>query len=165
MPRKPNHPPIACEFFVWRLIDRDGVFYADGRSAKHDLGKHSLGTRDREQAIAQLKKLDRQKAVELGLTEAVLTPVIDDISIADGWKFYLDFSGRSDVQGGVSPSTLKRYSAVRDKHVKFCARHGITSWNAFDANWIQKYGNWLSKQHAYRTEYFELTLLKSVMSW
>jgi integrase len=165
MPRKPLHTPFVCEFFTWRLFDRDGVFYADGRSGKHDLGKHSLGTRDREQAIAQLKNLDYQKAVELGFTDAVQTPTIDNISIAEGWKLYFDFSGRSDVQGGVSPGTLKRYRAVRDKHIKFCARHGIASWVTFDVNWIQKYGNWLSKHYAYRTEYFELTLLKTVVSW
>jgi integrase len=165
MPRKPICPPIACEFFTWHLRDRDGVYYVDGRSTKQDLGKHSLGTRNREEAIAQLKRLDLRKAVELGMTNALQTPAIDNVPVAEGWNIYLDFSGRSDVQGGVSPSTLKRYCAVRDKHVKFCARYAITSWNEFDLNWIQKYGNWLSRHFAYRTEYFELTLLKTVISW
>jgi integrase len=165
MPRKPINPPIACGFFVWRIIDRDGVFYADGRSTKHDLGKHSLGTRNFEQALVQLKKLDHRKAVELGLTDALQMPAIDNVPIAEGWKVYLGFSGRSDVQGGVSAGTLKRYRAVRDKHIKFCARRGITSWQEFDANSFQQYGNWLSKKYADRTEYLELTLLKTVISW
>ena len=30
---------------------------------------------------------------------------------------------------------------------------------------LERYGNWLSKDHADRTAYFELTLLKSVNSW
>src|SRR3954454_13648041 len=102
MPKKPTYPPIVCQYFTWRLIRRDGVFYADGRSANHDLGKHSLGTREREYAIDQLKKLDRQKAIDLGLADATLPPAIDSTSIADGWRLFLDFSGRSDVQGGVS---------------------------------------------------------------
>jgi len=165
MPRKATHPPIACEFFVWRLIDRNGVLYGDGCSAKYDLGKHSLGTRNREQAIARLKILDRQKAVELGLTDALPATTADSISIADGWKFFLDFSARSDVQGGASRPTIKRYSAVQDKHVKFCARRAIANWLDFDLNHLRAYGNWLSKKYAYRTEYFELTLIKSVMNW
>ena len=49
------------------MFQRDGVYYADGRSGKHKLGKHSLGTRDREEAIERLKVIDRKKAVELGL--------------------------------------------------------------------------------------------------
>src|SRR5436190_1525811 len=114
MARKTNAPPIACEFFTWRLFLRDGVYYADGRSSEHDLGKHSLGTRHREQAIAALKKLDFRKAVEFGLTDSVQALTIDSISITDGWNLYLDFSGRSDVQGGVSSGTLKRYRSVRD---------------------------------------------------
>jgi integrase len=69
------------------------------------------------------------------------------------------------VLGGVSPGTLKRYGAVRDKHIKFCGRHGITEWSRFDAQMLERYGNWLAKDHADRTSYFELTLLKSVNAW
>jgi integrase len=61
--------------------------------------------------------------------------------------------------------TVQRYSAVRDKHVKFCSRHGIAGWNDFDKRMIEKYGNWLGRQYADRTVHLEVTLLKSVNTW
>lgn len=165
MPRKPSHPPVVCQFFTWRLIRRDDVYYADGRGGKYKLGKHSLGTRNLATALAQLKLLDHQQAVELGLANASATTRVADISIPEGWKLFLDFSGRSSVQGGASPGSLKRYGAVRDKHVNFCARQGILSWQEFDVKCLEKYGNWLAKRFADRTQYLELTLLKSVNGW
>jgi hypothetical protein len=69
MPRKPTQPPIACEYFTWNLFQRDGVYYADARGGKHKLGTHSLGTRDRDEAIGRLKMLDLHKAIELGLAK------------------------------------------------------------------------------------------------
>ena len=71
MPKNQNKS-VSCRYFAWRLFRRDGVYYADGRGGKHDLGKHSLGTRDREKALETLHQLDEAKAVELGLAEAAV---------------------------------------------------------------------------------------------
>ena len=57
MARKPNRPPVVCEFFAWRLFQRDGVYYADGRTGKYNLGKHSL---------ARTHILERQPFAGLG---------------------------------------------------------------------------------------------------
>jgi integrase len=165
MPRKPNNQPIACEFFVWRLLTRDRVFYADGRTNTVNLGKHSLGTRDRDEALKNLRKLDLQKAIELGKAKAEKVVGSATISIADGWKLFLDFSTRSPILGGVSSSSYKRYRAVRDKHLEFCSKQGILAWNEFNKSSIEAYANQLSKEYADRTIYFELTLLKSVIHW
>jgi integrase len=165
MPHNPRRKPIACQFFTWRLLMRHGVFYADGRTNNINLGRHSLGTRDREQALENLRKLDLQKAIELG--KADTEKVVDDatVSIAEGWKLFLDFSKRSPVLGGVSSSSYKRYRAVRDKHLEFCSKRGILVWNEFNKSSIEAYANGLSKEFADRTIYFELTLLKSVNGW
>jgi integrase len=165
MPRKPNEPPIACEFFVWRLLKRDGVFYADSRGGKYNLGKHSLGTRDRDEALERLKQLDRIKAVELGLAKPKVEQPMTSTTIENGWIQYMEYSGRSAVLGGVSPATLKRYGAVRDKHVKFCQQNGISLWANFDASMLERYGNLVAKRFADRTVYLELTLLKGVNNW
>jgi integrase len=165
MPRKPKHQTISCEFFTWRIFTRDGVYYADGRGGKHDLGKHSLGTRDRDEALDRLKQLDRHKAIKLGLIDPKTTAATEPISITDGWKLYMEFSGRSPVLGGASQPTLQRYGAVRDKHIEFCRKNGIADWSSFDARMLERYGNWLSKDHADRTAYLELTLLKGVNAW
>ena len=68
MPRQPKERPIVCDFFIWRLWRRNGVYYADGRGRSHDLGKHSLGTRDRTEAMVRLRQLDLQMAADQGLT-------------------------------------------------------------------------------------------------
>ncbi len=165
MPRKPQNTPLVCEHFTWRLMVRSGVYYADGRGGKHDLGKHSLGTRDREEALDRLRQLDRQKAVQLGLAEAYPSVPTSNLSIAEGWKLFMDFSGRAQAMGGVAPNTLKRYKAVRDKHTEFCRKQGISSWAEFNKPQLEKYGNQLGKKYADRTVFLEITLLKSVTGW
>ena len=166
MPRKPNEPPIMCEFFVWRLFRRNGVLFADGRAnkCKTKLGKHSLGTRDREQALADLRKLDRQMAVDLGLIEPNADNTNEDLPIADGWALYMKNRGRPQVLGGVSAATLKRYQAVRDKHLRFCATHHLQTWSEIDKDNTESYGGWLDNKHyAERTIILELNTVCSVV--
>ena len=165
MPRKPKHPAIMCEHFPWRVFSRDGVFYADGRGSARNLGKHSLATKDHTEAMERLKALDYRMAVKLGLAKPKPPKPAMTVGIQEGWQAFLDHCGWSPVLGGVSPATLKRYRAVRDKHSKYCARHGVTSWDQLDRGSLVQYGNWLTKKHAHRTVYLELTLLKSLNQW
>jgi integrase len=166
MPRKPNRPPLVCEFFTWQLFKRHGVFYADGRSGRYRLGKHSLGTRDQEEALAKLRLLDRQQAVQLGLATPSTATTAMPLTLPEGWQRYLAHCGRAEVLGGASAGTLKRYRAVQAKHVAFCERHGVRSWAEVDKSSAEKYGNWLNaKGYAHRTVYLELTLLKSAQGW
>jgi integrase len=165
MPRKPSQPSIACPYFTWILFQRDGVYYADARSGKYKLGKHSLGTRNHNEAIERLKVLDLHMAIKLGLAKPEAVKSSETISVAIGWQAFMDYCGRSPVMGSVSAGTLKRYRTVCDKHNKFCDRHGIEFWDQFDKAALEKYGNWLHGKYAYRTAYFELTLLKSVNRW
>ena len=123
---------VSCRYFIWRLFRRDGVFYADGRGGKFKLGKHSLGTREREMALENLRRLDEAKAVELGLAEAASTAAASMPTIAEGWQLYFEHCEGNPVMGGASPATIKRYSAVRDKHLQFCRKHGIETWQQFD---------------------------------
>jgi integrase len=166
MARKPNRPPVVCEFFAWRLFQRDGVYYADGRTGKYNLGKHSLATRDYQKALSNLRIVDHQKAVELGLASPAVENAELPLGLAEGWELYLTHCGRGDVMGGASPGTLKRYRAVRDKHLVFCQKHGIRSWTEVNRDSVAKYGTQLTKdKYAYRTVYLELTLLKSAQGW
>jgi hypothetical protein len=48
------------------------VWYADGRRGEHNLGKHSLNTRNHDEALTNLRRLDRKKAIELDLATPVL---------------------------------------------------------------------------------------------
>ena len=155
---------IACRHFLWRLFRRDGVYYADGRGNAPNLGKHSLGTRDREEALANLRRLDHAKAVETGRAEPDEPAPASVLPVADGWRLFLEHCGRPPVLGGVSAGTLQRYRAVRDKHLAFCARHGIESWDAFGRPQLEAYGHALGTAVADRTVYFELTLVKTAIN-
>ena len=55
---------IQCPNFSWKLFQRDGVYYADGR--KHGKGKSSLGTRKRAKAIKAIFELDRIASQSVG---------------------------------------------------------------------------------------------------
>jgi len=48
MPARRKNELIQCEHFRWKLYRRKGVYCADGRSNRFDLGRHSLNTRDKE---------------------------------------------------------------------------------------------------------------------
>lgn len=165
MRKAKRKPPISCQHFSWRLFQRNGVWYADGRGGTHELGKHSLGTREKDQALDNLRRLDQHKAVELGIAEPA-SERDHQISIAEGWRFFLDHCDRPEVMGGVSDSTQKRYRAVRDKHVVFCDKYSLNYWENIGKKETQRYGKWLEKRgYADRSQYLELTLIKSVVKW
>jgi integrase len=157
---------ISCEHFVWCLFRRGDVWYADGRQNRPNLGKHSLATRDRDQALEQLRRLDLHKAVELGRAKQTSAETCREIPIQRGWELCLENCARPDVLGGVGASTSKRYRAAKDKHLLFCDQHGIGSWNVIDETSVTEYGKWLSrKSYADATIYLELTLIKQVVKW
>jgi integrase len=158
---------VAGQFFAWKLFRRDGVWYADGRQNAPNVGKHSLGTRDRETALRALNELDRRKAVEQGLARQAAGDGHAEVAIDEGWKMYLEeHAAAPDVLGGTGASTQARYRAVRDKHLKFCAASRTRTWNAVDKASVKAYGKWLRDQdYGDGTIYLELTLLKQVIGW
>jgi integrase len=86
--------------------------------------------------------------------------------VRDGWDLYLQHCQRPEVLRGVSKTSLKRYRAVRDKHVTFCDRLGINTWMAVSPTAAKDYASWLARKgYADRSIYLELTLLKSVILW
>lgn len=85
---------LACEHYEWRLFRRDGVYYADGRGNTPNLGKHSLGTRDREEALTKLRRLDLVKAIETGKALPKASVPAGVPTISDGWQLFLDHSSR-----------------------------------------------------------------------
>ncbi len=170
MPRKPKEPPIPCEFFVWRLFRRDGMYYADGRTNRVNVGKHALGTRDRVEGLLLLRQLDRVKAVEFGVVpivpaEQVAGPRLP-LDLTNGWAMYVESSKKPGVMQGASDKTRKRYRPVGEKFIPFCQQKRIASWNAVTKKVLTDYGRWLhSEGYAERTIYLELTVLKSVNKW
>ena len=97
MPKARLYQLISCDHFAWRLSRRQGVWYADGRSNQLDAGRHSLGTRDKATALKELKLLDVQRAVDLGLI-AHPTAKADTqlpLTLAKGRRLYEAHIGRA----------------------------------------------------------------------
>jgi integrase len=169
MPRKPNKERVQGRFFTWLLGTRgNGVFYADGRSNAQDAGRHSLGTRDRAEALEQLHRLDLHRAVTLGMCDASALkgdgPAL--LTLKEGRNRYLAHVSRPAVQGGGTASTAKRYRAVLDKFVPFAEGRGVRFWQQVTADVVGRYGCWLEASDYHdKTQYIELTVLKQVVKW
>src|SRR5690349_93951 len=102
MTRVKKNESIRCTYFLWKVFQREGVWYADGRINDPPVGKHSLGTREYSVAVESLTELDAKVAVKHGLASPDSVVRIDDISIVDGWSRYLAYCGRSQGLGGVA---------------------------------------------------------------
>jgi integrase len=169
MPTKRKKERIVGRFFVWLLGQRNGVYVADGRSNRQPLGRHSLGTRDYQQALTELQRLDLVQAVTHGLADKHLldgnrTAVL--LSLEDGRRLYDAHVGRPRVTGGAKPATPKRYRAVFDKFLPFARGKGVTTWNGVSGALLHAYAAWLDDEgYAYRTEYLELTCIKQALKW
>ena len=166
MPRRSKHR-IQCQFYEWNLFKRKGVFYADGRSASEDLGKHSLGTRDEDQAMQRLRELDHHMAHQHGLTDAPSSSLDEQLlTIRDGWKKHEKRCNRSTMAGGVCTSTKKRYRSVHVKHLAFCKLKSIRYWQQVDRKHCLAYVEWLKARHyADNSAYLEGTVLSQIVKW
>jgi integrase len=168
MPKKRTKELITGKHFQWRLGQRDGVYYADGRSNRPNAGRHSLGTRDRAKALEELKRLDVVKAVAFGLADrrSLDQPAADVLSLEEGRRRYEAHVARPPVTGGVKRSSAKRYRAVLDKFLKFARGLGITAWTQVTMDVLKRYATWLhDKGYAYATQYLELTTILQVLKW
>jgi integrase len=168
MPAKRRKERIVGSYFVWLLGQRGGVYYADGRTNRPCAGRHSLGTREYNEALEALKQLDLVKAVELGVADRALlaTAQSGQLSLDEGRSLYLQHVQRPRVVGGARPVSAKRYRAVFDKFTQFAQTEGISAWNQVTRRTLEAYAAYLDDQgYAYATEYLELTTLKQMIKW
>ena len=162
---KHSKSTIQCEYFKWRLFQRDGVYYADGRGGGYALGKHSLGTRNRTDALKNLGQLDRRKAADYNLIPKDSSAPAEDISIAQGWSLFMEDRGQPNLLGGVGTNSLKRYKAIRDKHLTYCQERQLNTWRQMDRAVVLQYGSWLHKNdYAPATVILELNTIASVVT-
>src|SRR5262245_6344383 len=145
MPAKRKKEKIVGAYLCWLVGRRDGAFYADRRPNKLNAGRHSLGTRDRREAVEVLKHLDLVRAVELGLAppNVLAAESSHTLSLADGRRLYEEHVQRPRITGGAKPSSAKRYRAVFDKFVRFAQNAGMTSWNQVSNQTLQQYAAYL----------------------
>lgn len=168
MPRRSNKERVTGQYFVWLVGTRGGVYYADGRSNTRDLGRHSLGTHDRAEALDRVRRLDLVKAVEVGAADAsVLKDGTDDLlPLDEGRARYMAHVARPAIQGGAAPKTAQRYKAVFDKFDKFATGAGVRYWQHVTKDVLSRYGKWLEESDYHdKTQYIELTVVKQALKW
>lgn len=147
------------------------MWYADGRTNPIDAGRHSLGTRDKSEAMQFLVDLDEACAVRLGLIDPPTatppaTEVLNELPLAEGRRLYEEHIGRPRITKGVKESTKKRYRTVFDKFIAFGKQSGIVSWNQVDAGVLTRYAADLeAKEYKQKTLLNELVTLKQAIGW
>lgn len=159
---------MRLPYFEWRLGKRTNeVYQADGRSNPVNLGRHSLGTKDKEEAYKRLEQLDRQIASQRGLVApAPVNIEVAPLPLDEGVKRYMEYVGRPAVAGGAGASTHKRYRPVFDKFSKVMRANGIDTWTLVTRDALNIYLNWLEdNDYMYSGEYLELTTIKQCLKW
>lgn len=169
MPRPTRKPLIQCRYYSWLLGRRKGIYFADGRGNRpHDVGRHSLGTRDRQEALAALDRLDEAAAIKHGLIEKpVATPDSGrPLDIEAGIELYQAHVDRPPVMGGVSQSTAQRYGAVIDKFLNYCQTHGANTWQKVTNALVNSYGKYLEHENYHgSTIGFEINQIKCMVNF
>lgn len=168
MPKKRQKDRIEEKYFVWLLGQRNGVWQADGRSNDPNPGRHSLGTKDRAEALRLIKDLDLKRAVELGRADRSLLQqeAAALVPLDEGRKKYLDHVARPPVLGGAAPKTIARYRAVFDKFAWFAGVNDIRYWQQVTNGVLERYGRWLDDGgYAGRSQGLELTTIKQAVKW
>lgn len=168
MPRPRKNETIICKYFTWSLVQRDGVYQADGRSNDPPLKRRSLGTKDREKAISNLKLLDVVVAIEEGIANSseLTSTSAPLLSLDEGIALYMAHCNRPRVTGGTRKTSHTRYKPVFDKFAHFLKRLRVLSWNHVTRMHLVKYAAWLDGEgYAYATEYLELTTIKQAVKF
>ena len=158
---------IQSDFFTWTFFRRKGVYYADGRSNPQRLGKHSLATRNLDEARQRLRQLDRHKAADLGLAAPDSVALVSDVlPLVEGWALFEDHCKRAPVAGGIAASSWKRYRAVRDHHLKFCDATGVKLWQQVDVSHVRSFINYLHQADlSPRTQVLSGNLISQVVKF
>ena len=168
MPRKePNNVKVPCRYFLWTLRSRDGVWQADGRSNQPSAGRHSLNTRDFDEAKDILHDLDLQIAVNLGLANRRLLDSQSGkmLSIECGLDFFDRHLDRPAVAGGPKDTTKIRYRRIIRAFTAYTQKRQIQYWEQVDADVFHEYAKVRSQSCTSATVVTEISLCKAILSF
>lgn len=168
MPKKPKYELIRCNHFSWRLSRRSEVWYADGRTNPINVGRHSLGTRDKAEARQLLSRLDESCAIKHGLIERPEQPAVARarLTLVEGRKMYEEHISRPRITGGVAPATKKRYRTTFNNFIPWALKAGLVYFDQVDKGVLIRYADHLEKfGRTSKTLENELTTIKQCVRW
>ena len=150
--------------FTWLLTVRNGYYQADGRSNEIDLKRHSLGTKDFEEAKKLVHDLDLHMAVKLGIAEPHLLHQTTDfgLPIEVGLTVFRKHMKRPNAAKGIAASTQSRYERGLKAHERFFTLKSLQYWEQVNEDLLDEFANWRSQDCAETTVATELTLLCQV---
>jgi len=148
MPARRKNELIQCEHFRWKLFRRNGVYWADGRSNRYDLGRQSLHKLAKDEALKELVLLDLVMDVQNGLAEKSR---LDDegepgLSLERAFNIFINDRSKARVAGGVKPSSLKVYRKQWRKFLTFAGENRITHTGQINKELLSRYSSWLESR-------------------
>jgi integrase len=145
MPARRKNELIQCEHFQWKLFRRNGVYWADGRSNRFDLGRHSLNTRSREKALEALTQLNLLMCIDNGLVHRSRLREMDtvEMSLDQAFAFFIEDRSKARIAGGVKPSSIKVYRKRWKKFIAFALENRITHIGQITKDLLNRYSGWL----------------------
>ena len=140
-----NNKPITIECYhhKWRLRTRkNGIWQADARGNNKLKGRrHSLGTRDLEEAKRMVHLLDEQIAAEQGLIsyQNLFNRSEFNLKIEAGLDAYQEHIERPRAAGGPKPDTRKRYERIMRAFRRFLDQERIQYCEQITKKVLNKY--------------------------
>ncbi len=168
MARRLQNERYAGAYFSWVLTKRNGVWWADGRSNKINVGRHSLATIERVQAIKALQRLDVTKAVEFGLAEADELKSADDkvLTLEEGKQIYEKHYSLAKSAGGTEKTTQSSYGNSIDQFIDYLQSIRVLTWNRVRKQHIEGFLTSLEKKgKAFGTQRKHATAVKSAINY
>lgn len=150
---------IHARYFTWSLRQRDNVWQADGRSNDPDVGRHSLGVYDLENAKALVHELDLKQAIELGIANPRMRDLQmgSGLSFKDGLDIFREQKKRPYLSKGVKLTTRKRYERINKAIGKFANEASFRIWEQVCEATFDAYAEWRIVECSPRTVVTELT--------
>jgi len=157
---------VDCRYFTWRLRNRKGIWYADSRGNNKLKGRrHSLGTRDLDEAKKFVHVLDEQMAVDQGLIQfrQKSDSAEFNLSIEEGIAIYAIHLARPRAAKGPKESTRKRYGRIIRAFLRFLQEKRIQYWEQVTKQLLNEYAAERSKTYKTSSVVTEITLVLCIL--
>ena len=163
MPKHRKSTLVRCRYFSWLISQRGRVWSADGRSNEVNVGRHSLGTYDINEAMQVVHDLDEQIAIKLGKLAKRAPISKEGFTILEAIDRFRENKKRPLSVGGVEPQTLNRYERILNKFQNFIVARNVRFASEINQELFDEYVSALEdKDFARTTIVTEMVLLKSL---
>ena len=160
---------IECRYFKWRLRKRkNGYWQADSRGNNKLKGRrHSLGTKDLDEAKRLVHLLDEQMAAEQGLIsyQNLFSRSDFNLTVEAGFAAFQKHIERPRAAGGPKKTTAKRYHRILKAFRKFLEENNIQFCEQINKTVLDDYAACRSKIWKDSTVKLELITIRTFLNF